>query len=173
MTQPSSETGPMLAQTAGPRRLSTRDQIQEAGIRMAWQARRELLLLSRNLEPDLYDQPGFLDAVRRLAVARPRLPIRILLFEPRTPVMGGHRLIELARQLTSRIAIRSVGDDLQDQFEGLLIVDDCGYILRRNAAGAGAIADYNHPAEARRLRTDFDHIWDHSHADTELRRLHL
>lgn len=173
MTGPTSETAPMLARTAGPRRLSSRDQIRETGIRMAWQARRELLVVSRDLEPDLYDQPGFLDAVRRLAIARPRLPVRMLLFEPRAPVVGGHRLVELARLLTSRIAIRRIGDDIQDPFEGLLIVDQCGYILRRTAAESDALADYNNPAEARRLRTDFEHIWDHASADIELRRLHL
>ncbi len=49
-----------LGATSGPLLLERRHLIRQASRRMADQARRELLLFGRTLDPDLYDQRSFL-----------------------------------------------------------------------------------------------------------------
>lgn len=164
---------PVLGASSGPLTVDRRALVREAGVRMASQARRELLLFSRALDPDLYDQAPFLSAVQGLALARPGLSVRVLLFDPRSASQGGHRLIELARRLTSRIAIRCVGADDQDRPDAFLIADERGYIHRRLAATMEAVVDFNNPSEARRLRSAFEQIWERSDVAPELSRLYL
>ena len=108
-----------------------------------------------------------------LALARPGVCVRVLLFDPRAATQSGHRLIELARRLTSRIAIRRVADEDQERLDAFLIVDETGYVHRRLAERLEAIADYADPPAARRLRQDFERLWEHGSVDSELRQLFI
>ncbi|WP_236848857.1 hypothetical protein [Candidatus Thiodictyon syntrophicum] len=154
-------------------RLTDLLSIREACLRLAVDTQRELLLFSRDLDPDLYDQVPFLDAVRHLALARPQFPVRVLVFEPLAPVRAGHRLIGLSRRLPSRIAIRRVAEDFRTRMDAFLISDGTGYCLRRLADRHAALVEWRAPGAARRLRADFDAIWEHSNEDIELRRIDL
>lgn len=157
----------------GPRLLGTRDEIREAGIVIAQQARREILLFGRTLETDLYDADAFVEAVRRLALARPELPVRILLSDPQTSAKVGHRLIRLAQRLTSRVAIRRLADDFLNRSDAFLVCDERGYVRRVLAESKEGVADVDGRREARRLRGEFMEMWEHSECDLELRRLDL
>ncbi|WP_295394288.1 hypothetical protein [uncultured Thiodictyon sp.] len=168
------EHAPSPLNLGGAARLLTdRDSIRAAGVELAAGARHELLIFSPDLEPDLYDRQDFLAAVRQLALARPWHPVRILVGEPQRAVNGGHRLIELSRRLSSRIAIRRVAEDFRDRADAFLIADGNGYCLRRRAERPEAVLECQAPGPARRLRAEFEQIWEHSDEDTELRRLYL
>lgn len=163
----------LLGASKGPFELDRIAAIRDFSTLLASQARRELLIFGRTLESRLYDQQPFIAAVRRLALARPTLSTRVLLFDPRAAAESGHRLVDLARQLTSRIAIRRVDDDDRDRLDAFLVADERGYVRRRLADTMEAVVDFNNPLEARQLRTDFNALWERATPDAELRRLHL
>lgn len=171
MSEPTPHAGPILDTTTGSLKLDSRTLIRDTSAELASRARRELLLLSRRLDPELYDHRPFLDAVERLALARPNLAVRILVFDPRGASQSGHRLVELTRRLTSRIAIRRVGEDDQDRLDAFLIGDERDSLRRQAADAWEAVADFDNPLAARRLRTDFESLWERSDADPEFRRL--
>lgn len=164
---------PVLGASPGALQLDRRHLIRHTSIQMANQARRELLLFGPALDSGLYGHGPFLSALQRLALARPVLPVRILIFDSRQTYLTGHGLIELARRLTSRISIRRVDENDQDRLNAFLIADECGFISRRMADTMDALADFNNPGEARRLRATFNGIWERSDADLELLRLYL
>ncbi|WP_295443517.1 hypothetical protein [uncultured Thiodictyon sp.] len=157
----------------GPQLLTDRGSIRTAGIELAAGARRELLIFSRDLDPDLYDRQDFLAAVKQLALSKPWHPVRILLGEPQRALLGGHRLIELSRRLSSRIAVRRVAEDFRNRADAFLIADGSGYCLRRQADRPEALVEFQGGGPARRLRAEFEQIWEQSDEDTELRRLYL
>jgi hypothetical protein len=163
----------ILGETTGPLPLHDQSAVRAAGIRMAAKARRELLIFSHDLDAALYDQQPFLDAVRRVALQAADLPVRILVYEAEPAVRNGHRLIELARHLSSRIGIRRVPAESQQAQESYLLADGRGYVLRRLAGQQEATADFHAPLEVRRLREQFEGIWEVAEPDPELRRLYL
>ncbi|MCF1184169.1 hypothetical protein L0E83_12100 [Marichromatium gracile] len=163
----------MTSANTGPSPLETRASIRDAAIALATQARRELLIFGPHLEPDLYDQPPLLEAIRRLALERPDLPVRILIKETRDALQQGHRLIELARRLTSRIAIRRSGEDDRARTDAFLVVDARGYVHRHHADGQRASTAAADAPEARRLRETFMQMWERSDSDREIDRLYL
>lgn len=169
-TEAPGETAP---ETKGPLTLQGRAEIRAISQRLAEEARRELLIFSVDLDPDCYDQTPFIEALRRLCLGSPHLSVRILLADPKAVVLQGHRLIALARQLTSRIAIRRLADDFKDRQDAFLIADGRGYCLRRLAQGPEAVVDLDGPREARLLRAEFDQMWERCEVDSELRRLFL
>ena len=162
-----------LHRDAGVLVLDGRASIRAAGIQMAAQAGRGLCLLTRDLDPVLYDDPAFVAAVRHLAVHRRDLPVRILVFEAGPVVQHGHRLLPLIHQLTSRIAVRRVSESQQGRLDAFLVADQAGYILRPQADIYQATADFYGPLQARRLRADFESLWAQAESSPELRRLHL
>jgi len=157
----------------GPLRLDSRARMREVGIELAEQARRELLLFAPRLDADLYDQAPFLETVRRLALANPHQPVRILVAEARAIARDGHRLIELARHLSSRIALREIDERDQERRDAFLIVDARGYLYRQIAASHKAVAEMNGRRTARRLREEFNQLWEIARESSELRRLYL
>ena len=163
----------MLGVDAGRLRLANRQEIAGICAHMSAQARRELLIHDPALDPAVYDQGPFLQAVKRLALARPGLCVRALLQESRAAIQCGHRLLELARRLTSRIAIQCVADEDRDQLDAILIVDATGYVRRRLTDTADAVADYDDPPTARRWQLKFEECWERSRVDTELRQLFI
>ncbi|MTW21602.1 hypothetical protein [Allochromatium palmeri] len=163
------------APDVGSRRLTLTGSQDIAGISadMAARARRELLIYGPTLDPVLYDQAPFLEAIRRLALERPGLCVRVMVFDPRAASQSGHRLIELARRLTSRIAIQRVADEDRDRLDAFLVVDERRYVRRRLADRLEAIADYDDPPAARRLVQEFERLWERSSVDAELRQLFI
>ncbi|NCC28704.1 MAG: hypothetical protein EOM22_11310 [Gammaproteobacteria bacterium] len=158
---------------AVPQRLATRAEIRDAGVAIAQATRRELLWLGSALDPDLCNTSAFVDAVKRLALAHPVLPVRILLSDPRAARQTGHRIIALAQRLTSRIAIRRLCEDTPERTDAFLVGDARTYLKWPRADGAEGIVDMYGRREARRLRLDFEQLWERSDADLEMRRLDL
>lgn len=164
----------MLARTSGLLRLEDPRLLQPAVAAMAAQARRELRLLTTDLEPILYDQTAFLEQVKRLAVARRgHLPVRILLMDAEPPLRRGHRLLELSRKLSSAIQIQAVPAEFIEQCDQYLLADDSGYCLRRCASPTRALVDFNAVASVRRMQRGFEQLWAQGAVHSGLRRLYL
>jgi len=166
--------GRILGQSAGLLRLDAIDATADAVTAMASQARRELNLLTPDLEPHLYDRQDFIDAVRRLAITRRgHLPVRLLLIHSDAAPQRSLRLIELARRLTSAVQIAVVPEELAEQCDAFLLADDEGYCLRRKATPSQSLANFADPGQVRALRREFDDIWQQAEPAVTLRRLHL
>lgn len=157
---------------AGPLALEDATLVAGAAALLAAQAHRELCLLSADINPRLYDQAAFLSALRELALGRKGQPVlRVLLQDALAPVRRGHRLIELARTLSSAIELRILPEEATDAPNGMLLADDSGYCLEHK--NGGAAVDFRSPSRVRELRHGFDQHWERSAPHTELRRLHL
>ncbi len=73
-------------------------------------ARRYLYIYTRDLDPQLLDTEAALGALKQLAIGG-QAGIRILIQEPQQPLRRGHRLIALARRLSSVFALRTPVQD--------------------------------------------------------------
>ena len=163
----------VLGDTAGPIALETRDENRIAACALARQARSSLCIFTRDLDPPLYDDLCFLDAVTALATRSRFVQVRVLVQNSEKAVKYGHRLIELSRRLSSFIQLRRPHADYQDYNEAFLIADGVGLLHRALAHRYEATVDFKAPLQARLLLKFFDEAWDKSEPDPELRRLHI
>ncbi len=164
----------ILGQTQGRLFLTQTQHISLAAQQLAAQARRRIDLLSADLHPAIYNQEPFVDAARYLALeVRGRLPVRLLVIDPETAIRRGHRLIELARVLSSDVQIRAVPEDWADRCDHFLLCDQEGYCLNRHQDPGRTLVDFNSSPVTRRLRRLFDQIWQQSDIHPGLGRLHL
>jgi hypothetical protein len=140
---------------------------------LAAQAERTLLLHTEDLEPAIYDDIAFLEAVSRLARAHSQSRVWILIHDARTVVSYGHRLIETARRLSSAIQLRRPGPQYRNYHESFLLADGCGYLHRPIAARYEGTANFHDPGKVADFEKYFMEAWERSEPDEEIRRLYL
>ena len=163
----------ILGETRGYIDLKGRDDNQMTAIHMVSQATRSLNLFTPNLDPRIFNNEGFIDAVKQLAIGNPRAKVNILILDPSDVVSRGHRIVELARRISSRIFIHRADDEDQDRVDTFMIVDNIGIIHRAHNDRFAGLAEFNNPPEARQLTKTFNDAWERSQPEPELRRLHL
>jgi predicted GNAT family N-acyltransferase len=140
---------------------------------LAQQCRRQLRLLSSDLDPELYDSPEFAAALTQLARSSRVAEIRILVLEVRPIVQRGHALLELQRRLSSNVHMRRADCAPTDIRENYLVADQRGVLCYALREPELAWADYNNQPLATDYAAQFDELWGRAIDDPELRLLHL
>jgi len=165
--------GYTLGQDREEFQISDSDELRAASLAMARQCHRSLDILSRQLDPAVYDNPEFSDALRQLALQSQYARIRILVLEPATLVSRGHRLLELAGRLSSFLELRVPGREHQGLNEACLIADGIGAIQLPVADRSEGRGSFNDHRLAGVLGKRFDEIWAKAQPDPNLRRLKI
>jgi hypothetical protein len=153
--------------------IDTSEDNQAAALRLVSQAGRSLDLFSQDLESRIYDNMEFADAVRSLAVKTRDMHVRILIIDPDFIIKHGHRLIELARRLTSHMEIRKVHEDYCNNPEAYLVVDRRGLLHRKLASRYEAVVNFNNPMMATELHHQFTEMWERSKQYMDFKRLYI
>jgi len=153
--------------------LSSLDESRQAAIQVARVAQRRLSIFTQDMDPGIYDHDDFLNAAKRLVLAKSYARIEVLIAEPARVVRGGNRLVALGRRLNTYIEFRNVHEDYRDHREAFLVADDTALLYRVDASRWEGIADTHEPAIARRYLGLFTEIWEASVVEQELRELHV
>lgn len=164
---------PTLTIDAGERPIRGKEELHLHVLAMAAQSRRRIRIFSHDLEPTIYDQPDVLDALSRLARRSRFSRVEILVFDPRPAVRDSHRLIELARRLSSFIELRQVHADYLQDPTSFALFDDSGYVYRPQHAQYQGYGDYHAPHVCLEKHKYFQEVWEKSSPVQEFRRLYL
>lgn len=163
-----------LGHTSGHLLLEKTEHVAQAVRLLAAQSRRCIEVMSTDLEPALYDQPAFIDCVRHLAIElRGRLPVRVLLADPAPAIRRGHRLIELSRVLSSDVQIRAIPSDWIEGHDRFMLCDLRGHCLARHQNPRRVLVNFNDAPGTRRLRLQFERIWEQGEIHPGLGRLYI
>jgi hypothetical protein len=163
----------ILGETTEAIPIERKQQARELVLALVRQGRRSARLLSRQLDPPLYDNAPFFDALASLVRSHRESRARLLVAEPDTLIRNDHRLVALAQRLTSRIEIRQLAPQHATLEEDLLVVDESGLLYRAQGQRYEGSADFNDRREARRLARWFDELWEQTTPAVGLRRLDL
>jgi predicted GNAT family N-acyltransferase len=146
---------------------------RDTALDLAQQCRRQLRLLSHDLDPELFGSPEFSKALTQLARNSRYAEIRILVLEVRPIVQRGHALLELQRRLSSNVRMRRADCAPSDIRENYLVADQRGLLCYALREPEQAWADYNNQPLATDYAAQFDELWGRAIDDPELRLLHL
>lgn len=159
-----------LGTTNVPVQLEHVDQHRLATQHMVQQCHRTIHIISRDLDPAVYDLPEFCSALTQVLLEHRRMKVRILVHDGQTIVRNGHKLLAVAQRLSSFVEIRKPGPDHKDFNGGMFIGDGVGFITRRTSDRYVGQMNFNDRREARTLLDEFDEMWAKSTLDPNLRR---
>jgi hypothetical protein len=149
--------------------ISSLEEMRAAVDIVAASAQRLMSIYTPDLEPELYDQNGFLEIVKRFVLARRFAKARVLLSDSGRLLRDNNRFIAMGRRLTSCIDIRPAAGSAKQRACAYLIADDRAIVYRVHADRWDGVADLNNQPIARQYLDEFDEIW-HASATDELSR---
>ncbi len=145
------------------------EQAQAHALALLQQARSALSLYSTDLEAWLYNHGSVQKACTRFLLANPRNHLRILVRDISQPLRQEHRLLNLARRITSNLHIRRINPNYPSEECTYLLADDRGLLLRKLPEQYTGYTLYNDPHRVRQHLAQFDQIWNSSILDPDLR----
>lgn len=138
-------------------------------------ARRELWIQSHWLDRRDYGRPVFVEALQAWLLGEPGARCRLLVHSPqRCQQAGGHRLVELARRLPSRIECRALLLPERAREQGERVIVDRRHWLRRDP---GERLDFEQhedaPLSGRAEAESWQRLWEEAPPAREFSDLRL
>ena len=104
--------------------ISTKEEMRQAVIDVAKEAKRKLAIFTHDLDPGIYDDPDFLEVVKHLVLSQRYARIRVLIADPSRAIKNGNAFVNLGRRLNTYIEFRHVREDLRTHGESFCIADE-------------------------------------------------
>lgn len=162
-----------LGQTDDTVAIETREHNRLAVAKMAGQCSEHIEIISRDLDPSLYDTVEFIDAVKKMLLNHRRARVRVMLIEPQTVVTYGHRFLNLAMNMSSFVELRKSPTEYDNFNEAIFIADATGYLHRANTSRFEGEVNFNDKRTAKSFLDRFEVMWDKAKPDVNLRRLSI
>jgi hypothetical protein len=138
--------------------LTSVEDVRAANRRAVAGAQRLLSIYSLDMEPALYEQPAFLEAVQRFLLSHSFAKIRVLTHRP-VPYTSPHKLAAMRRRLSGHIEIRTVNSQFAARSSGMLIADCRAIVYRAQVTTWEGVAGFEQPPIARLYLQEFDEMW--------------
>lgn len=145
--------------------------LRDAVVDLCGHARREVLILSPELDPKRFDDAELEEVLSAFVRRHERARLSILIHDSRRMVREGHRLLELSRRLSTPISIRLVHPDLRDREDTLVLVDRTGVLQIPKQGIPRGFADYNDAPLAEQWANLFRRLEERSLEDPDLRTM--
>ncbi len=117
-----------LGESEAIQQLAGLETLRQAALGILAQAQREVLITSIDLEMPRYDNDAFIDQLSLFARSSRHTVTRILIGTPQLAVRESHRLVGLARRLSSLIEVRQIHENDLDELESWIIADSVGVL---------------------------------------------
>lgn len=140
-------------------------------LELAGSARRSLRIYSYTLDHDVFDNEAFADAVSSLARSGRYADVRILISDPKPLVSRGHRLLQLARRLSSSITIRVLAEHPELPEATYVVRDIDGVVYKPDERSREGFFEPDSRASAKKFVDGFDALWRWGERDPRLRQL--
>jgi hypothetical protein len=138
---------------------------------LAQSASRYLWVLSPRLDHAAFDNEALADALSALARDSRQTEVRILISDSRDIVGRGHRLLQLARRLPSKVQLQRLAEHPDWNGETIVIRDHDGVLYKPGGSDHEAFYEPNSRASAQRHIDLFRELWRYSAKDPDLRSL--
>ena len=153
--------------------LSSSQENVDATHALISQARHTIDIYTHELDTKVYNQSDCINSVKSFVLHNSNARVRILIRNPNRIIRSGHRLISLARHLSSFIAIRVIHEDYASRPDAFLIVDKRGILHLMEGDRYDGVCNFNNPRLSAELGHRFNEVWNHSTEIADFRHIHI
>lgn len=166
-------TSHKLGETDQHIEVDLKEDLKQLILAMSQQAKHRILIFSHDLDHFLFDTEELYEAIKNLAINSRRTHIHILVQDARPMTKNGHRLLRLARRISSHMQIKITAKEHRDIIETFIILDDRGYIVKSHPERYEAYGNFYEPLKTHQLSDQFEELWNRGNIDSSLRRMSL
>ncbi len=139
---------------------------------LAIDARRDLVVYTRDLEHAVFAQAAVVEAFKQFAISGRGGTVRILVQNPTVVQSQPHPMLALAQRLTSAFQFRTPQDPEDLQYPSVYVANDRdGYLFRLLGSRFDGEWCEALPARNRQLLEHFQRVWERCRPCTEFRAL--
>lgn len=151
--------------------IDTRQLNYEAIVKLVSSAQHQIAVISRHLDSRIFNNEEFMQTMLMLAHRARNSNIRILVHDTDPIVKHGHRILDLSQRISSKVEIRTIGDDYSQFNESFVVADSIGYIHNLKSDLYDAEVNFCDKDKSKELMDVFTKIWEYSQQDAVIRRL--
>jgi hypothetical protein len=147
--------------------------MQQAAVALLAQGKREVLIMTPDLEHDRFDNEAFIEALSAFARSSRYTQTRILVADTRLAIEDGHRVVKLIRRLSSLIHIRQLHENDLEDCTSNMVVDNIGLLRCTNRdPWRGSLLPKGTPY-AQQAQSHFLSCWERANDINDFRELKI
>jgi hypothetical protein len=124
------------------------------------QPSQDLSILTKKLDPLLFNDTETIDRIRELISKQPKFSIRILVMEPSDLTSQRNNMLLLSQRLPSRIKIKQLSSKPRNEKQNFIIADKDRVLLQHEAENYSGFYNSDARAEAKTLLEEFHYLWE-------------
>lgn len=163
----------MLGVTEGEIPVEDRTLNIAAVHKLASSAVLDINIISRTLNHQIFDRSDIVEAFSKFIRRNRNTTIRIILFDSTNVIKDGHRLINLADKVPSKISIRKLPRDYIYYNESLVTADGKGFLHNPQSDRYEGTVSFNDHIKCAELDKIFIDHWNQSEITPDLRRVSI
>lgn len=153
--------------------LENHADFQEYALKLTAQTRRNIVILSRDLDASVFGTEEFVELISELARSSRYAEIKILVKNTRHLVETGHRLAKLSQRLSSKISLRKLAVEPDNADMGFMLCDTNALLYKNEEDNYQGFANFDAAVEVKRLRDTFDYVWEYGEIEPDLQVLSI
>ncbi len=147
--------------------------LQQAAIALLAQAKRDVFIMTPDLEHERFDNDDFCEALSAFARSSRYTQTKILIANPQLAIEDGHRVIKLMRRISSLIEIKQLHEHDIEHSQAMMIVDNIGLLRCTNRdPWQGSLLPKGTPY-AQQMRDYFVECWERADDIKDFRELKI
>ena len=154
-------------------KLADVEEFRDCIFQLAKQAKKQIVIFTPDLEPELYDSRFFLEPALALIKRSRYTRIRILALETKYLTAQNHPVLKLFRQSDEQVQLKKFSADPASENAAYFICDDHSIVRRQNYNLYEGMCYTDDRARVKDQLEDFNLLWNTAYTDPNLRQLTL
>ena len=134
---------------------------------------RNIAILTQNLDAAIFAEQELVQALSAMARSNRQAQIQILIKDTKPAIASSHPLIRLAQRLSSKIILRKLVIEPDDQDMGFMLCDTWGLLYKNDDTVYKGFANLAALREVKQLREQFNYCWQYAQPDPDLQVITL
>ena len=153
--------------------LNSAQDFQEQSLKLLCQSRRNIAILSSELDEAIYGSDEFILAISSFVRTSRYAQVQILVKHTKPIIETGHKLAKLHQRLSSKILFRKLTVEPDNTEMGFMLCDTNALLYKNDERVYQGFANFNAAVEVKRFRDVFDYVWQYAEPEPELQVLHI
>ncbi len=149
------------------------DDFRNYALQLLQDNRRQLAILTRDLDKDLLGTDEFIHALSAFSRSSRHTQIQILIKDTKPAIETQHGLVRLAQRLSSKIEVRKSTLEPNNKDMAFMLGDTDKLLYKNDDSVYRGFYNSKAASEIKPLREEFNYLWQYAEPEPEFRLLHI